>query len=166
MAGAQPQFRLFKYSSSSRPVQLFRISLRSSSDRNFLLLVSTVVNWAANMLHFLHLFAASLCLVFGSALPQISSSSDDGVVVTVTSTLTATVVPSTSTTSTSTSSHANPITQPTSWLTITAARSGSAIHLLPMNAGGFRFWLGGSTISLCPESVQTMNACPVSQPDH
>ncbi len=118
------------------------------------------------MLHFLHLLAASLCLVIGLAFPQASSSSDDGAVVTVTSTQTATVIASTSTSSISTSTYAGPLTQPTSWLSITAARSGSLIHLLPMNAGGLRFWLGGNTISYCPEQVETQNACPVSQLGH
>jgi hypothetical protein len=80
----------------------------------------------------------------------------------VTSTLTATVIASTSTTTSSTTTYATPLTQPTSWLTVTAARSGSEIHLLPMNAAGLRFWLGGSTISYCPEEVEAQGACPVS----
>lgn len=34
--------------------------------------------------------------------------------------------------------------------TVTAARSGSPIHLLPLQAAGQSFWLGGSPATYCP----------------
>lgn len=43
-------------------------------------------------------------------------------------------------------------------ITVMSARSASPIHLLPMNAAGRAFWLGGRTQSYCP--VQVGNACP------
>ena len=119
------------------------------------------------MLHFLTLLAASLFFAVACASPPPQGDHNNPIairdVITVTSTLTATVIASTSTTTSLTTTYASPLTQPTSWLTITAERSGSEIHLLPMNAGGLRFWLGGNTISYCPEEVETQNACPVSQ---
>jgi hypothetical protein len=114
------------------------------------------------MLPILFQLVLSLLLAAAYASPHLlaNSSSYNGVIVTVTSTLTATVVVSSSTTSRSSTSPAQPLTQPTSWLTVTAARSGSAIHLLPMNAAGRRFYLGGSTLSYCPDEVMTQGDCP------
>lgn len=51
-----------------------------------------------------------------------------------------------------------PITTPTKAYTVIAARSGSPIHLLPMEAGNFGFHLGGGTISFCPSFLGS--ACP------
>ncbi|OCT54605.1 hypothetical protein CLCR_03078 [Cladophialophora carrionii] len=118
------------------------------------------------MLHSLLLLAVSLFLAVACASPRHQADYDDPLairdIVTVTSTLTATVIASTltSTTTSSTTTYATPLTQPTSWLTVTAARSGSEIHLLPMNAAGLRFWLGGNTISYCPEPAEAQGACP------
>lgn len=81
-------------------------------------------------------------------------------VVTVTSTQTATIVPSSSTDYGSSTTSSGVFTQPTSWLHITAARSGSQIHLLPMNAAGSRMYLGGQTISYCPDEVESEGGCP------
>lgn len=41
---------------------------------------------------------------------------------------------------------------------VMAARSGSPIHFLQLNAAGTSFWLGGETSSYCPSSVGS--ACP------
>lgn len=62
-----------------------------------------------------------------------------------------------STPSTSTTSCAA-ITTPTKAYTVIAARSGSPIHLLPMEAGGLGFHLGGGTSSYCPQVVGP--SCP------
>lgn len=51
-----------------------------------------------------------------------------------------------------------PITTPTKAFTVIAAHSGSPIHLLPLEAGGLGFHLGGGTASYCPESVGS--SCP------
>jgi hypothetical protein len=54
-----------------------------------------------------------------------------------------------------------PQTVPTSWFTVSAARYGSEIHLLPMSAAGLRFYLGGNTVSYCPDSVMNSTiGCP------
>ncbi|KIV85247.1 hypothetical protein PV11_00969 [Exophiala sideris] len=67
---------------------------------------------------------------------------------------------STSTTSSSITTAVGPITSPTSSITVVSARSGSPIHFLRMNARGLRFWLGGDTLSYCPEEVEQIDACP------
>ena len=36
------------------------------------------------------------------------------------------------------------------YFTVTSSRSGSLIHLLPLNANGGKFFLGGSPSSFCP----------------
>ncbi|KAL2217023.1 IgE-binding protein [Thermoascus aurantiacus ATCC 26904] len=41
--------------------------------------------------------------------------------------------------------------------TVTASHSGSSIHLLPMEAAGQYFWLGGNASTYCPENVAN---CP------
>lgn len=51
-----------------------------------------------------------------------------------------------------------PTTVPTKAFTVVAANSGSPIHLLPMQAGGLGFQLGGGTSSYCPSSVGP--SCP------
>ncbi|KIX94311.1 uncharacterized protein Z520_10021 [Fonsecaea multimorphosa CBS 102226] len=125
------------------------------------------------MLHVLSLVAISLfsALSFASPHPQTSTtpciSETDGnagasdTVITVASTLTATVVASGSATSSSSTTTAGPLTTPTSWLTVTAYRLGSPIHLLPMNAAGYHFYLGGDTVSYCPTEVEEEGGiCP------
>ncbi|KAI1617969.1 hypothetical protein EDD36DRAFT_18135 [Exophiala viscosa] len=67
---------------------------------------------------------------------------------------------STSKTSSSIATAVGPITSPTSPITVVSARSGSPIHFLRMNARGLRFWLGGDTLSYCPEEVEQIDACP------
>lgn len=42
--------------------------------------------------------------------------------------------------------------------TVVAARCGSPIHFLQMNAANERFWLGGETASFCPSDV--VPQCP------
>ena len=117
---------------------------------------------SSTMLHFLQLLVVALLLatVCASPEPQVNSTANNGAVVTVTSTFTSTVLASPSATESSSTTPAQPLTVPTSWLTITAARSGSPIHLLPMNAAGRRFYLGGSTLSYCPTQVETAGDCP------
>jgi hypothetical protein len=36
---------------------------------------------------------------------------------------------------------------------VTAARSGSPIHFLPLTAAGSKFWLGGKSQTYCPDVV-------------
>jgi hypothetical protein len=36
---------------------------------------------------------------------------------------------------------------------VTAARSGSPIHFLPLTAAGSKFWLGGKSQTYCPDIV-------------
>jgi hypothetical protein len=57
-----------------------------------------------------------------------------------------------------TSTSCVPVPTPTKAYTVIAARSGSPIHLLPMEAGGLGFHLGGGTGSYCPQSVGA--SCP------
>ncbi|EXJ75526.1 uncharacterized protein A1O5_00032 [Cladophialophora psammophila CBS 110553] len=123
------------------------------------------------MLPILHLIAISLAraATFASPHPQASttpcvetdtSTTASDTVITLSSTLTATVTASRSTTPVSSSSTVGPQTSPTSWLTVMASRVGSPIHLLPMNAAGYRFYLGGDTVSYCPTDVEETGDCP------
>ncbi len=50
------------------------------------------------------------------------------------------------------------ITSPTAPYRVISVRSGSPIHLLPMQARGFNFYLGGSPSSYCPQPLVT--SCP------
>ncbi|KAH1371604.1 hypothetical protein KXW65_007430 [Aspergillus fumigatus] len=43
---------------------------------------------------------------------------------------------------------------------VMSARSGSPIHLLPMNAAHGNFWLGESPSTFCPEPVEKVSGCP------
>ncbi|KAK3622136.1 hypothetical protein LTR56_022362 [Elasticomyces elasticus] len=43
---------------------------------------------------------------------------------------------------------------------LTAIRSGSPIHYLPVNAGNYSLFLGGKSAHYCPESVQEVGGCP------
>ena len=117
------------------------------------------------MLHLLYLVAIVVLLTVAGASPHpqvdSESSTSTNVVVTVTSTFTTLTVPTASATlSTSSTASDQPITQPTSWLSVIAIRSGSPIHLLAMNAAGRRFYLGGSTMTYCPENLQAQGYCP------
>ena len=71
---------------------------------------------------------------------------------TFTRTYTHTVTPDPHPTSASSTS-SSPPALPTRPYTIISACSGSPVHLLPMNAAGFRFHLGGSSASYCPTAV-------------
>jgi hypothetical protein len=116
-----------------------------------------------NMLGLWYWVAAGLFVgqAFPSPAPQASSaSSDGGPIITVTSTLTATVAATGSTASVPSLTTDEPLTYPTSWLSVTSVRSGSPVHFLPLNAAGFRFYLGGRTISYCPDKVRAEGACP------
>ncbi|RMZ86087.1 hypothetical protein DV737_g100, partial [Chaetothyriales sp. CBS 132003] len=65
------------------------------------------------------------------------------------------------TSTTSSTSSSAPVVAPTAPYGVIAARSGSPIHLLPLNAAGFSFHLGGSTASYCPTSVTEQGGvCP------
>lgn len=44
--------------------------------------------------------------------------------------------------------------------TVISARSASPVHLLPMNAAGTYFYLGGKPSTYCPESVSQVAPCP------
>jgi hypothetical protein len=61
-----------------------------------------------------------------------------------------------STTSTTSASHS----RPTLPFAVIAIRSGSPIHLLPVNAAGQRFWLGGQPSTYCPARVEELGGCP------
>lgn len=50
-----------------------------------------------------------------------------------------------------------PTTQSSGPFGVIALRSASPIHLLPMNAAGEKFYLGGSTASYCPSNI---DPCP------
>jgi hypothetical protein len=50
------------------------------------------------------------------------------------------------------------ITTPTAPYGVMSARSGSPIHLLPIQARGFNFYLGGSPGSYCPQTP--VPTCP------
>lgn len=43
---------------------------------------------------------------------------------------------------------------------LTAVRSGSPIHFLPVNAGGLNLYLGGISTHYCPDEVQQEGGCP------
>ncbi|KAK4556197.1 hypothetical protein LTR86_006894 [Recurvomyces mirabilis] len=43
---------------------------------------------------------------------------------------------------------------------VISARSASPIHLLPMNAGKGRVYLGGTADTFCPDSVASAGGCP------
>lgn len=58
----------------------------------------------------------------------------------------------------STTSPSPPLTTPTSAYGVISARSASPVHLLPMNAVGQAFYLGGEPTSYCPLIKQT--DCP------
>ncbi|OAG43328.1 hypothetical protein AYO21_02265 [Fonsecaea monophora] len=99
----------------------------------------------------------------GTATPCIEADTNSGAtdtVITVASTVTATVTASVSATSSSSTTNTGPLTTPTSWLTVMASRIASPIHLLPMNAAGYRFYLGGDTVSYCPTEVEEAGGCP------
>ncbi|EXJ86368.1 hypothetical protein A1O3_03319 [Capronia epimyces CBS 606.96] len=66
----------------------------------------------------------------------------------------------TSSTSSTTGTSSGAITTPTTPLTVVASRSGSPIHFLPINAAGLRLYLGGQTLSYCPDIVDDLGACP------
>jgi hypothetical protein len=141
------------------------------------------------MLHLPSLLAivALFTVIFASPRPHPAPANDAIVTITETSTaiITATAPESTDVTtppphgSTSTSSndasltpsstwpvststtYLAPQTVPTSWFSVSAARFGSEIHLLPINAAGLRFYLGGNTVSYCPDSVMNSTiGCP------
>jgi hypothetical protein len=57
-----------------------------------------------------------------------------------------------------TTTPAAPITSPTAPYTVMSARSGMPVHLLPMQARGFNFYLGGSPAVYCPQPPVT--SCP------
>lgn len=44
--------------------------------------------------------------------------------------------------------------------TVISARSASPVHLLPMNAAGTYFYLGGKPSTYCPEAVSQVAPCP------
>ncbi|KIW26623.1 uncharacterized protein PV07_06442 [Cladophialophora immunda] len=109
--------------------------------------------------------------IFASPHPQASTTpcvetdsnigaSDTVVTLASTVTATATVIVTSSVTSSSSATTTGPLTTPTSWLTVTASRIASPIHLLPMNAAGYRFYLGGDTVSYCPAEVEEVGGCP------
>jgi hypothetical protein len=56
------------------------------------------------------------------------------------------------------STSAAPITSPTALYGVMSARSGSPVHLLPMQARGSNFYLGGSPATYCPQPPVT--SCP------
>ncbi|KIW98372.1 uncharacterized protein Z519_00032 [Cladophialophora bantiana CBS 173.52] len=89
-----------------------------------------------------------------------TSTAASDTVITVANTLTAIVTASRPTTPVSSSSPVGLLTTPTSWLTVMASRISSPIHLLPMNAAGYRFFLGGETVSYCPTDVEETGDCP------
>ncbi|EAW08764.1 putative IgE-binding protein [Aspergillus clavatus NRRL 1] len=51
-------------------------------------------------------------------------------------------------------------TNANSKFSIMSARSGSPVHLLPMNAVHGSFWLGESPSTYCPENIEELGACP------
>jgi hypothetical protein len=48
---------------------------------------------------------------------------------------------------------------PTGYFSVISARSASPVHLLPLQARGGKFYLGGSTSSFCPENIPA-SSCP------
>lgn len=44
--------------------------------------------------------------------------------------------------------------------TVMSARSASPVHLLPLNADGSYFYLGGEASTYCPETVSKVAPCP------
>lgn len=52
---------------------------------------------------------------------------------------------------------------PTLPFAVIAIRSGSPIHLLPVNAADQRFWLGGQPSTYCPARVEELGACPLGE---
>lgn len=120
-------------------------------------------------MHLPNLFAIFLLVAVGSASPRPqggvpscidspyrygSSCAENGTLTSTSATL------STTTTSSATSTSTGPITAPTAPITVVAARSGSPIHFLRMNAAGLRFYLGQETLSYCPSEVDGVGACP------
>ena len=81
---------------------------------------------------------------------------------TITHTIPASYSATASSSSSSTATYTGNITQPTAPFTVISARSGSPVHLLEMNAAGFRFNLGGNTATYCPTTVsdEGPDACP------
>ena len=81
---------------------------------------------------------------------------------TITHTISSTSSATASSSSSSTATYTGNITQPTAPFTVISARSGSPVHLLEMNAAGFRFNLGGNTATYCPTAVseEDPGACP------
>jgi hypothetical protein len=74
-------------------------------------------------------FALSL-LVSGAPMPQATSTCTEGAAATTS---------------------AAPITSPTAPYGVMSIRSGSSVHLLPMQARGQNFYLGGSPATYCPQ---------------
>lgn len=95
------------------------------------------------------------------ASSSLSTSYSSTTTVTKSATLTVTQTAPSSAATNSTSTSSSYQSQPTAPYIVTAARSGSPIHLLPMNAAGFRFYLGGQTATYCPSFVSEgdPNAC-------
>ena len=81
---------------------------------------------------------------------------------TITHTISSSSPATASSSSSSTGTYTGNITQPSAPFTVISARSGSPVHLLEMNAAGFRFNLGGNTATYCPTEVseEGPNACP------
>ncbi|KAF7158076.1 hypothetical protein CNMCM5623_002588 [Aspergillus felis] len=57
-------------------------------------------------------------------------------------------------------SHSSRSSNGTSKFSVMSARSGSPVHLLPLNAAHGNFWLGESPSTYCPESVEKVGGCP------
>ena len=81
---------------------------------------------------------------------------------TITHTIPASYSATASSSSSSTATYTGNITQPTAPFTVISAQSGSPVHLLEMNAAGFRFNLGGNTATYCPTMVsdEGPDTCP------
>ena len=94
-------------------------------------------------------------LIATSAAPAAESATSCAPPRTVTKTVTKTVRPTHSSTT------AAALHSPTAPYTVISARSGSPIHLMPLNAAGQNFYLGGSAATYCPLTNQTQ--CPPGQ---
>ena len=104
-------------------------------------------------MHFSTIFAISTSLLLTvTAAPAAESVASCPPLRSITKTVTKTV------SSAHSSTTAAALHSPTAPYTVISARSGSPIHLQPLNAAGQSFYLGGSAATYCPLTNQTQ--CP------